>query len=118
MSRGQQLTMPARSPLTAEVCEQLVHLLGALVFDRADAVAASVQFFGDGCPDAGVVREDKPGRADRGALVLVAHLVVGSDPLNFEQALVDTLGRHSRRGAQRLHREAVEDSQRSSRRRR
>ena len=55
----------------------------------------------------------KPGRIDCGVLVLGrAHSLSAGAPLNFEQALVDTLGRHSRRGAQRLHREAVEASQR------
>ena len=119
---------------TAEVCEQLAHLLGAsgvhhitpvdlgeptdgLVFDREDAVAAATQFFGEGCADAGVVDEDEPGRINGRVLVLIAGVcirLIGRDaPLNFEQSLVDTIGRHPRRGAQRLHREAVEDGERS-----
>ena len=78
----------------AEACEQLTHLLGAsgvhhvspadlgelidgLVFDRADAVAASVQFFGEGCTHTGGVGEDEPGRTDCGVLVLSRDVVVG-----------------------------------------
>ena len=113
------------------MCEQLAHLLGAsgvhhvtavdlgeptdgLVFDREDAVAAATQFFGEGCADAGVVGEDEPGRIHRPRSRVrrapSSHRTRA--PLNLEQSLVDALGRHARRGAQRLHREAVEDGER------
>ena len=78
----------------AEVCEQLAHLLGASgvhhvapvdlgeltdgsMDDRADAVAAAAQFFGDGCADAGVVGQDRA-RTNRSAVLSRSSLAAES----------------------------------------
>ena len=88
--------------------------LDGSMLDRADALAAAPHLLRESRPDARAVDEDQPRHSLWRNRILAVSCGIGllRDPLNFVEALVDTLRRRAGRRVEGLHHEAVEDGKR------